>query len=622
MKFNYCIRYIICLTIQLVSIPAIAQTKLCKDTTKHRALINAMWKACSQEDSHKVYAACWAFQAHCIEENDYTGYYDSWVCGIMYNLDRMNIHDAYHIANSMKDDLMHRRSEAFDEQYLAPKMMGHVYNACGNIPGAVEEFEKAIRLIKGTKYEAEGLGFLYLGMAHIHLNDDLKETIDWLDKDLEELARNKEQKDYWRGLTDAYAMKAIVSFKQRQYDDFHKFLALSEKADSNNPNSAGDLFLPYARIYEILLDGDSQKALEEVQKLSNMKERYLLSCDIYTYIGDTDTAFLLQRELMHTRDSITGVMIAENIQNQEEEMHLLSQKQKAARMMNIILVIAMVMALMLIVGLAMTIYGKRRFQEMLLKKNVELKEAYKQVAAADEMKTDFIRSVSHEIRTPLNIINGFSQILTDGGSDFEPIERKNIADTIGKNTRLITSLVNKMLALANEHSKDLLKDVEETNALDICRKAIAAMPDIDTARVKVELDDQTGDHSKKLTTNSDSLLQMLGNILENAVKFTDDGYIRLTLKKDKTCFYFTIEDTGCGIPSDKIGSIFNRFTKVDEFREGLGLGLAYCHETVAKLGGKLTLDQTSNAGTSFTLSLPIKLKTIKYHSYESINTTR
>ena len=104
---------------------------------------------------------------------------------------------------------------------------------------------------------------------------------------------------------------------------------------------------------------------------------------------------------------------------------------------------------------------------------------------------------------------------------------------------------------------------------------------------------------------------MLGNILENAAKFTDQGYIRLTLKKVKEYFHFTIEDTGCGIPSDKIGTIFNRFTKVDEFKEGLGLGLAYCHETVGKLGGTLTLDKTSAEGTTFTLSLPIKLKTNK-----------
>jgi signal transduction histidine kinase len=70
--------------------------------------------------------------------------------------------------------------------------------------------------------------------------------------------------------------------------------------------------------------------------------------------------------------------------------------------------------------------------------------------------------------------------------------------------------------------------------------------------------------------------------------------------------WFTVEDSGCGIPQDKISTIFDRFMKVDEFTEGLGLGLAYCHEIAAKLGGDLRLDRTSDQGTSFTLGLPLK----------------
>ena len=509
----------------------------------------------------------------------------------------------------MKDDLVRRKYVASEEQYMAPKMLGHVYNACGNIPGAVEELKKAIELIKGTKYERDGLSFLYLAMAHIQLNNDTKETLKWIEEDLKELERHNTQKEYWRGKADALAMKAIVKFKQKDYNGFYENYNLAEEADKYNKNQIGDLFLPYARIYKTLLDGDSEKALKDVEVLANMKERYLLRCDIYRYIGDNEKAFMTQRELMHLRDSITGVMIAENIQKQEDEMVLLRQGQKASRVMNIVLVMAMVLALMLIIGLAMTIYGKRRYQNMLVKKNRELKAAYKQVAAADEMKTEFIRSVSHEIRTPLNIINGFTQVLTEEGSEFEPSERKDIADTISKNTSHITSLVNKMLALANEHSKDLLKDVEVCDALDICNRAISAMPAVDQTKIKVELKDQTDGEDKKLVTNSDSLLQMLGNILENATKFTEQGYIRLTLKKVNDFFNFTIEDTGCGIPVDKISTIFDRFVKVDEFKEGLGLGLAYCHETIEKLGGTLTLDKTSEAGTTFTLSLPIKLKT-------------
>jgi signal transduction histidine kinase len=511
----------------------------------------------------------------------------------------------------MKDDLIRRKWEAKEEQYLAPKMLGHVYNACGNIPGAVRELQNAIALIKGTRYEEDGLSFLYLAMAHIQLNNDLQETLKWLEEDLKELEKHKDQTGYWRGKASAYAVKAIVKFKQKDYKGFYENFALAERAESMNGSPSADIFVPYARVYKTLLDGNAEKALAEAETLPNIKERYLLRCDIYRYQGFDDKAFMTQRDLMHMRDSITGVMIAENIQKQEEEMVLLRNGQKAARVMNIVLVIAMVLALMLIIGLAMTIYGKRRYQDMLLKKNKELKSAYKHVAAVDEMKTEFIRSVSHEIRTPLNIINGFTQVLTEEGSEFEPAERKDIAETISKNTRHITSLVNKMLALANEHTKDLMKDAEDTDALDICRRAISAMPDVDTTRISVELVDLTGSDDKILTTNSDSLLQMLGNILENAAKFTDQGYIRLTLKKVKEHFNFTIEDTGCGIPSDKIGTIFNRFTKVDEFKEGLGLGLAYCHETVAKLGGTLKLDKTSAEGTTFTLSLPIKLNTNK-----------
>ena len=606
---NHWMKYMLSLVTLLVTPQAEAQTEHCRDTIEHQKLRSAMWATCQQENPSVVYAACWAYQAHAIEDRDDEAYYDSWTCGIMYNLDRMNIHDAYHIANTMKDDLVRRRYEAVDEQFLAPKMLGHVYNACGNIPGAVEELKKAIEMIKGTKYERDGLSFLYLTMAHIQLNNDTKETLKWLEQDMKELERHNTQKEYWRGKADALAMKAIVMFKQKNYNGFYENYRLAEEADKFNKNQIGDLFLPYARIYKTLLDGDSEKALKDVEALANMKERYLLRCDIYRYIGDNEKAFMTQRELMHKRDSITGVMIAENIQKQEDEMVLLRQGQKVSRVMNIVLVMAMVLALMLIIGLAMTIYGKRRYQDMLVKKNRELKAAYKQVAAADEMKTEFIRSVSHEIRTPLNIINGFTQVLTEEGSEFEPSERKGIADTISKNTSHITSLVNKMLALANEHTKDLLKDVDVCDALDICHRAISAMPAVDQTKIKVELKDLAEGEDKKLVTNSDSLLQMLGNILENATKFTEQGYIRLTLKKDTDFFHFTIEDTGCGIPSDKISTIFDRFVKVDEFKEGLGLGLAYCHETVEKLGGTLTLDKTSDEGTTFTLSLPIKLKT-------------
>ena len=301
-------------------------------------------------------------------------------------------------------------------------------------------------------------------------------------------------------------------------------------------------------------------------------------------------------------------MMAENISQMEHDMQMIKHQQEMTRQMNIVLAVAVALAVLVIVLMGFTIWLRHRSRKKLLLKNAELREANRRVMAVDEMKTEFIRSVSHEIRTPLNIISGFTQVLTSEENNFCPEERKQIAETIGTSTRQITSLMNKMLVLANENTKDLLKEVEDADALDICHKALQEMPPVDVKRVKVEFYDQTAGKGTTLCTNSDSLLLMLGNILENAAMCTETGFIRLILRNDGQTMWFTVEDTGCGIPEDKVSTIFERFVKVDEFKQGLGLGLAYCHETAERLGGSLKLDYTSEAGSSFTLGLPLKVK--------------
>ena len=567
-----------------------------------------MWASCKQDSQQVVYDACMAYLAHAKEDGDMLEVSSSWVCGIMYSLGKMNISSAYHIAQGLKAEIM---SGPFAEegQYFISNMMGHVYNTCGNIPGAEAEFLKSAEQIKGTSFEVDGLAFIYLAIAHVHLNNSLKQTLHWLDVTEEELEKNKGSWNYYRCLADVYAIRAIVRFKQKNFDAFRQCIAKMDEAEKMNKVPSGDLFTPYARIYQTLLEKGSTQALAEADSLNNLKEQYLLKCDIYRYIGADDKAFLTQRELMHKRDSITGLMIAENIDRLEEEMELMRRSHKMGRLMNYVLVGAMVLLILAIILLHRNILIRRKFSKRLIAKNEELRAAYKHVAAADEMKTEFIRNVSHEIRTPLNIINGFTQVLADQGSDMGDTERKAISNTIGNSTRQITSLVNKMLALANDSTKDLLSEVDMTDGLEICQKAIADMPDVDPNRIKVSLDDQTGG-DKMLYTHGDSLLQMLGNILENSVKFTEEGHIILKVRtekeKNRKMMFFTVEDTGCGIPSDKVGTIFQRWVKADEFKEGLGLGLAYCWETAQKLGGSLRLVETSEKGTTFELGLPVE----------------
>ena len=608
MKLFKCLRLLVFVAAMMSVSQVSAQSLHCKDTLEHRKLQQAMWESCFQDKEQVVFDACLAYLNHAKADDDLLEASTSWVFGIMYSLGRMNISSAYHIAQGLKSDI--EGSKYADEgRYFISNMMGHIYNTCGNIPGAEAEFLKSAEQIKGTQFERDGMAFIYLALAHVHLNNDLKQTLYWLDVTEKELMRHKDSWNFYRCLADVYAIKAIVRFKQKDYAAFRQCIDKMDEAERLNKMPAGDLFTPYARIYKTLLDQGQDAALAQVESLPNLKEQYLLKCDIYRYIGDNEKAFMTQRELMHKRDSITGVMIVENMDRTEEEMKLMRESQKMAKMINYILFGIAILALLTIVLMARNILIRRKFNKQLMAKNQELKSAYKQVAAANEMKSEFIRNVSHEVRTPLNIINGFSQVLAEMGPYMGDKERGEVAKNITHSAYQITSLVNKMLAIANDSSKDLMAQATETDGVAICCKAIENMPVVDAEKVKVKMEDQTnGD--VMLYTNGDSLLLMLSYILENAVKFTEEGHIILKVrtekKKGRKMMLFSVEDTGCGIPSDKIGTIFQRWVKADEFSEGLGLGLAYCWESAQKLGGVLTLDQTSEAGTTFTLSLPVE----------------
>ena len=608
MKLFKCLRLLVFVAAMMSVSQVSAQSLHCKDTLEHRKLQQAMWESCFQDKEQVVFDACLAYLNHAKADDDLLEASTSWVFGIMYSLGRMNISSAYHIAQGLKSDI--EGSKYADEgRYFISNMMGHIYNTCGNIPGAEAEFLKSAEQIKGTQFERDGMAFIYLALAHVHLNNDLAQTLYWLDVTEKELMRHKDSWNFYRCLADVYAIKAIVRFKQKDYAAFRQCIDKMDEAERLNKMPAGDLFTPYARIYKTLLDQGQDAALAQVESLPNLKEQYLLKCDIYRYIGDNEKAFMTQRELMHKRDSITGVMIAENMENSEEEMALMRKSQKMAKVMNYILFGIAILALLTIVLMTRNILIRRKFNKQLMAKNQELKSAYKQVAAANEMKSEFIRNVSHEVRTPLNIINGFSQVLAEMGPYMGDKERGEVAKNITHSAYQITSLVNKMLAIANDSSKDLMAQATETDGVAICCKAIENMPVVDAEKVKVKLDNQTNGNVM-LYTNGDSLLLMLSYILENAVKFTEKGHIILKVRTEKQkgrkMMLFSVEDTGCGIPSDKVGTIFQRWTKADEFTEGLGLGLAYCWESAQKLGGALTLDQTSEAGTTFTLSLPVE----------------
>ena len=229
-----------------------------------------------------------------------------------------------------------------------------------------------------------------------------------------------------------------------------------------------------------------------------------------------------------------------------------------------------------------------------------MKIAYERALEADKAKTAFIQNVTHEVRTPLNIISGFSQVISDPDLDVGLNERKEIAVTMQKNTRLITSLIDEMLILSlTESSEGIVKD-DKVEVNDLLRDFLQENERIFSIGTKLQF-------KSSLADDFTLLKNIINALIDNAAKNTEKGYVtlRADLLNDKTV-EFTVEDTGCGIPEDQAEHIFERFVKLDSFKEGIGLGLPMCRTLARKLGGSVRLDTTYKGGARFIVTLPIE----------------
>lgn len=234
----------------------------------------------------------------------------------------------------------------------------------------------------------------------------------------------------------------------------------------------------------------------------------------------------------------------------------------------------------------------------------EMREARDKALQADKLKSAFLANMSHEIRTPLNAIVGFSDLLSDT-SGFTGEEIAQFIGIINKNCGLLLTLINDILDLSRIESGTMEFIFAEHN-LPLLLKTV-----YDSQRLNmplgVELVLRMPENDKKyLTTDNVRLQQVVNNLINNAVKFTSSGLITLGYEDDKapgyTCIF--VEDTGVGISEEGIHHIFERFYKVDNFTQGVGLGLSICQTIIERLNGTISVTSELGKGTRFTVRLP------------------
>lgn len=263
----------------------------------------------------------------------------------------------------------------------------------------------------------------------------------------------------------------------------------------------------------------------------------------------------------------------------------------------------------LVLGLCISLFyyfRTKRLKDELLKSEKDLRVAKDRAEESNRLKSAFLANMSHEIRTPLNSIVGFSDVLAVGGSTEE--EQQSYYQIIKTNSDLLLRLINDILDLSRLEANRVTLTWEECDVVQLCSQVVASVS-FSRQSSENQFLFTTSFESFRMVTDVQRMQQVMINLLSNANKFTKCGKITLdfSVNEETQMAVFSVTDTGCGIPKEKQGLVFERFEKLNEYAQGTGLGLSICKLIVHKWKGSIWIDPDYTGGARFVFSHPLNL---------------
>ena len=246
----------------------------------------------------------------------------------------------------------------------------------------------------------------------------------------------------------------------------------------------------------------------------------------------------------------------------------------------------------------------KQIRRQLTDANEEITRQSRRAMESEKMKTAFINSMCHEIRTPLNAINGFSDLLLEGDHDHDT--RREFREQIWASTTALTTLLENMLELSRLVSSEEPLPLAETDLGLLCAERLQIQREL-SQNPSVEYVLKGGGRGNcVIPTNETYMTRVIDNLLQNAAKFTAAGSVTVCCDKDDRTrkLRIRVTDTGIGIAPDKQEWVFDRFTKVDSFKPGSGIGLYLCRLIVTRLGGAIRVCPDYRAGCCIEITLP------------------
>lgn len=248
------------------------------------------------------------------------------------------------------------------------------------------------------------------------------------------------------------------------------------------------------------------------------------------------------------------------------------------------------------------------------------RQTAEQLREVDRLKSQFLANMSHELRTPLNSIIGYSEVLLDGVDGElgdEAIEDVSAIHSSGKH---LLAIINEILDLAKIEARQMKLDLERVELSNLVNEIVRSGQVLTKDKpVTVELVEESG--APVVRADKIRLRQIIWNLFSNAVKFTEKGTVRVYYGRvDEDMAYIKVMDSGVGIPEDKLGSIFERFSQVDGSSTrragGTGLGLTITQQLVHMHGGEIEVESELGVGSTFSFTIPLFKETAKLPEVE------
>ena len=264
---------------------------------------------------------------------------------------------------------------------------------------------------------------------------------------------------------------------------------------------------------------------------------------------------------------------------------------------------------------------RKAFRE-LNEKNRQLILANERAEESNRMRAKFIEQISHEVRTPLNILSGFSQVLANFDIDIDYDEIQECSKKVVENSERITHLMNKMIELSLVNNDSAIECCDTVTPADVVAQAVkeSRIRKVDHLEFQQKLSPEA--ESLTFVTSQMSAVKAVAQLLDNAIKFTspvalkghqtDGAKPRVMLSVDVVGqqVVFTVEDTGIGVPPEEAENIFTEFVQLDEYADGMGIGLSIARSVIRRMNGDIILDTSYTDGARFVLSLPLHAESV------------